>query len=116
MRMWFKHIIILAFLMIVKLGQAQHSEIGVMGGTSYYLGELNPSIQVANKVNPAIGVFYRRNWSKRYSLRIGGNYGKLAATDNNTSTEISNFRKISFSSSLWAVSYTHLTLPTKVTV
>lgn len=99
--MRFKQLFIIGFLFVTTPALAQHSEIGIFGGTSYYLGELNPAIQVTNKVNPSIGVFYRRNWSKRYSLRIGGNYGKLAATDNKTRTEISNFRKISFSSSLW---------------
>ena len=79
---------------------AQHSEIGLFGGTSYYIGELNPSIQVANKIRPTLGIFYRKNLSYRYSFRVGANYAKLAATDQFNSSELSKFRKLSFSSTL----------------
>lgn len=90
---------VLLILNTVTFGQ--HSELGILGGTSYYLGELNPSIQIANKFNPAIGVFYRKNTSTRYALRFGLNYGKLSATDNITSTELSNYRQLSFSTNLY---------------
>lgn len=90
------------FLSISFLSYGQHSEIGILGGTSYYLGELNPSIQVANKLKPAVGVFFRRNTgkSKRYALRFGLNYGLLEASDKITSAEISDYRQLSFSSNL----------------
>jgi len=92
----YKLILVFFFLQRTAV-YSQHSEIGIFAGTSYYLGELNPSIQVANKVRPAIGVFYRKNISKRYALRGGFNYGKLAATDQFSSTELSQFRQLSFS-------------------
>lgn len=98
--MGFRKILIPLFIMLSVPVVAQHSEIGILGGTSYYLGELNPSTQIVNKVRPAVGVFYRRNTSKRYALRFGVNYGKLAATDAKTSTELSNYRQLSFSSDL----------------
>ena len=81
--------IIILFLLYSLIGYNQNSEIGFFGGVSYYLGEINPSIQVVNDPRPALGVFYRKNTSKRYALRIGANYGKIAATDNFNSTELS---------------------------
>ncbi|MGE0561602.1 MAG: DUF6089 family protein [Flavobacteriales bacterium] len=84
--------------------KAQHSEIGVLLGTSYYLGELNTSNPFLNKPRPAIGVLFRRNLNKRYALRYGFNYGMLSATDEYTSLEWNNFRKVSFSTSVMEAS------------
>lgn len=99
--MRFNESIIATLLLLSFSGFSQNSEIGILGGTSYYIGELNPSVQIMNKTRPAIGVFYRKNTSKRYALRIGANYGKLAATDEFSSTKLSEFRQLSFSSDLW---------------
>lgn len=94
-----KFIAIPLFLFTIS-GKGQHSEIGIIGGTAYYLGELNPSKHIINKVNPTIGLFYRKNLSKRYALRFGANYGRLGATDDITASELSKFRQLSFSASL----------------
>lgn len=88
------------FIFLSNIGYSQHSEIGLLGGTSYYLGEINPSIQVLNELNPTIGLFYRKNTSTRYALRFGANYGKLSATDNMSRTKLSDYRDLSFSSNL----------------
>ena len=84
--------------------KAQHAEIGVLFGTSYYVGELNPSNPFINKINPAIGVLYRKNLNKRYALRYGLNYGLLAADDNYNKTEWNKIRNLSFSTSILEVS------------
>lgn len=92
--------IIIFFSLICFSANCQNSEIGVLAGTSYYIGELNPSVQVINKIRPALGVFYRKNLSKRYALRFGANYAMLSATDNLSATELSQFRQLSFSTNL----------------
>ena len=93
--------IIVFFVLLGFSAFGQHSEIGILGGTAYYLGELNPSIQVVNEVRPVAGLFYRKNISKRYALRIGANYAQLSATDNFSTTELSQFRQLSFSTNMW---------------
>jgi len=93
-------LIVTFFLLSFFSGYSQHSEIGILGGTAYYIGEINPSIQVINEFNPAVGVFYRKNISTRYALRVGGNYAKVSATDNISTTKLSDYRNISFSSDL----------------
>lgn len=79
----------------------QNVDLGLTGGVSYYIGEINPSIQVVNKLKPTLGAFYRKNLNKRYALRGGINYAKLAATDKVRSTDLSKYRQLSFSSDLW---------------
>lgn len=80
--------------------KAQHSEIGILFSTSYYVGELNPGNPFINKVNPTIGVLYRKNLNKRYALRYGLNYGLLSANDNFNKTEWNKARNLSFSTSI----------------
>lgn len=87
------------FLFLNK-SKAQHSEIGVLLGTSYYLGELNPGTPFVNKMNPAIGVLYRKNLNKRYALRYGLNFGLLAAEDKLNNAEWNSIRNLSFSTSV----------------
>lgn len=87
-------------LFFVHLGKAQHYDIGLFVGTSYYLGELNPGEHFTNKPQPVGGVFVRKNLNKRYALRFSGNYGKLSATDALNNSALSNFRNIRFSGSI----------------
>ena len=95
---------IITFLIVLQsfpaFGQ-RHSELGVMLGTSYYIGELNSAMPIINDVNPAIGLFYRKNTSTRYALRLGVNYGKLSASDDFGNTLFGDFRQLSFSSDLF---------------
>ena len=94
--MRFRKIIFAFFCLLAFSGFSQHSELGFQLGTSYYIGELNPAIHVVNKVNTSVGIFYRKNLSKRYSLRGGFNYAQLGATDNISSTTFGEYRDLSF--------------------
>lgn len=95
-----KKFLLVLFLFLCGLIKSQHVEVGVFAGTTYYLGELNPGTPIVNKPRPVIGVAYRKNWSKRYALRLGANYGKLASSDQVNSSEWSKFRTLSFSSTI----------------
>lgn len=94
--------LLLLFILLLSFFKvrAQHVEIGVFGGTTYYLGELNPDKPFINKPRPILGVLYRKNWSKRYALRLSANYGKLSASDRISKSEWSSFRELSFSTSI----------------
>jgi hypothetical protein len=98
--MKFYRLILICFSFLSLLGFGQNSEIGIIGGTSYYLGEINPSAQIINEINPAAGIFYRKNTSKRYAYKIGANYAKIAATNKSSSIEFNQFKELSFSSDL----------------
>lgn len=57
----------------------QH-EVGVFGGGSYYLGDLNPRTHFVFS-KPATGVYYRFTPSYRFAFKFGFNYGQLFADD-----------------------------------
>ncbi len=61
----------------------QKFEVGIFGGTSYYMGDLNPepTNQFVNSQLPALGVFGRYNMNEHLSLRLGANYGTVTGND-----------------------------------
>ena len=101
MKMRFNYILLLSFFIISFPIVSQNVNFGLAGGVSYYMGEINPSMHVVNKLKPTVGFFYRKNLNKRYALRYGFNYAELAATDDNRSTDLAEYRALSFSSDLW---------------
>lgn len=63
---------------------SQSEEFGVWLGSSFYLGDLNPTINknFHKNVNPALGILYKRNHRNlRYSYRLHFMYGKVEAYD-----------------------------------
>ncbi len=98
--MRFNKLILFSFFLLPFSGFSQNSELGIIGGVSYYLGEINPSTQITNKLSPSLGIFFRKTTSKRYALRAGVSYGKLAAINNSSSVESNQYKNLSFSSDL----------------
>jgi hypothetical protein len=98
--MKFKELIFFVFVLTNCSVFAQHSEVGILLGTSYYIGEVNPALHLVNTVAPAGGVFYRKNMNKRYSLRGGVNYARLSASDQLSGSELSRYRDLTFSANL----------------
>lgn len=99
--MRFKLILLFSFSILSFSVLSQNVDLGLTGGLSYYIGEINPSIQVMNRPKPTLGLFYRKNFNKRYALRYGLNYAQLTATDKVRSSDIAKYRHLSFSSDLW---------------
>jgi hypothetical protein len=95
-----KYLLVLFFILFSVFAKSQHAELGFFGGATYYLGDLNPGVPFINKPEPVVGVLYRKNWSKRYALRLSANYGRLSAQDKVNKSEWSGFRELSFSSSI----------------
>jgi hypothetical protein len=55
-------------------------EMGIFAGTSYYLGDINPSRQFYSAA-PSFGGLMKYNFNDRYALRLSGLYGGLSADD-----------------------------------
>jgi hypothetical protein len=74
--------IFLMFLVLsAPLSYAQKSgDIGVLGGVTYYVGDLNPSMPFRMS-KPAFGILYRQNFNSRVSLRAHGIRGTVAGDD-----------------------------------
>jgi hypothetical protein len=85
-------------------GSSQHnnlsrSEIGLMGGGSFYFGDLN-SVPFKN-TNAAGQLYYRYNIHSRLSFRANLTYGFIQGYDSQSKFEIDKNRNLSFETSLW---------------
>ncbi|MFW5762232.1 MAG: DUF6089 family protein [Cyclobacteriaceae bacterium] len=67
-------------LFSVSIFSQNKFEMGIFAGTSYYLGDINPSRQFYS-VAPSFGGLMRYNFTDRYALRLNGLYGGLSADD-----------------------------------
>ena len=74
--------IFILFLML--LGPSIHAQksgdLGIMGGVTYYIGDLNPALPFRMS-KPAYGILYRQNFNSRISLRAHGLFGTVAGDD-----------------------------------
>ncbi len=78
----YKISIFITFLVLsASMGFAQKSgDLGIVGGVTYYIGDLNPSLPFRMS-KPAFGILYRQNFNSRVSLRAHGIRGTVAADD-----------------------------------
>jgi hypothetical protein len=82
-----------------SLGQGfkTSAEVGVFGGGSYYIGDLNPSKHfVYSKL--AYGGVFRYNLSTRHSLRFNVTYGNIYGEDASSNDPYKVDRNLSFKS------------------
>ena len=88
-------------LMVAAPGYSQTLEVGLFGGDSYYIGDLNPGTHFKN-VQLAYGVLARYNIDTRWSVKINGYRGKIKG--NSSSTNFLPDRNLSFESSIFDIS------------
>ena len=75
----------------------KHSELGLYGGVSYYLGDLNPGKQFF-MVRPGVGLVYRYNPSRRFTWQFHGIYSSVQAYDSLANNANQLNRNLSFRS------------------
>jgi len=77
-----KILISLTFLVfLAPFAIAQKSgDIGLLGGVTYYLGDLNPGMPFRMS-KPAFGIMYRQNFNTRIALRAHGLRGSVTGDD-----------------------------------
>lgn len=75
---------------------AQRSEIGVIAGASFYLGEINPK-RLFSQSRFSGGVFYRYNINTRWAFRANAIYMGLGADDK----KMNNPRNLNFKSNVY---------------
>ena len=91
-------LLLIVFTLTAEL-KAQFSEIGVLGGVSYYMGDLNPNAPF-KQVMPAGGLFYRHNFNDRFSLRGTVTVAYLKADDAKSKVQAQIDRNLNFESLL----------------
>jgi hypothetical protein len=75
------------------------SDIGLIGGASYYMGDINHSRHFYAP-SPAGGIIYRYNLNPRHSLRFSGIYTSLKGNDSDFDDAFQQDRLISFKTSI----------------
>ena len=103
-----KLLFILSALFVFSfIGKAQqftpNTEIGIVGGVSYYLGDLNTDH--FKNILPAGGLVVKKNVDRRFSYKAEFLYLNIAADDRNNSTDtISSDRGLHFKSPVFELS------------
>ena len=88
------------------LGQGKFDrskELGLMLGTNYYLGDLNPSGHLGGRKHVAFGGFFRTNLNRRLSLRAHVMHGTLEAWDADSDVAWQQNRNLHFRNALTEV-------------
>jgi len=73
-------ILVLLFPGICVFAQ-RNANFGIIGGISYYMGDINPSRHFYNP-SPAVGIIYRVNINPRFAVRGNAYYTTVSGSDN----------------------------------
>ena len=76
--------------------------IGIWGGSSYYLGDLNQRHFVP--FTPGGGAYFRYNYDDRIGYRFTGSYGRIGGNDQFSDNEFNSTRNFSFTSQIYELS------------
>ncbi len=71
-------------------------EFGLVGGTGYYIGDLNPYRHFGGDLSLGGGAMYRQNLNRRWSVKGQVFYGIIGASDAEASNEWRRNRNLSF--------------------
>lgn len=80
-----------------------YGEIGIFGGGTYYIGDLNPGKQFM-LTKPAFGGFLRHNFNERVAVKLSGTFGSIEGDD--AVSKINPDRNLNFKSNLTDISAT----------
>jgi hypothetical protein len=99
-----RSLILLALFLLVRPLAAQVSELGLTGGATYYIGDLNPTKHYPKHTALSGGLVYRYNINDRYAIRLQGLYGRLEAYDLDSPDTLQQLRNLGFQSVLFEAS------------
>lgn len=96
---------VLVLFCLAGAGNAQHRfEVGLLGGTSYYQGNINPQ-QLFYAPQQSYGLKVNYTFTRHYSLNTAFYYGNFQASDRDFSNDYQSLvRQASFSASLMDMS------------
>src|SRR5258705_1777219 len=100
-----KKLLFAGLLITLTAGQvsAQRNDIGLFLGLAKYKGELSNSLFTINFLHPAFGAYFRDNFNKHWSFRIGATIAKVSGDDTYSKYAFEVNRNLSFSSTLQEV-------------
>ncbi len=77
-------------------------EFGVSIGAAHYFGDLNTRAAF-NRPKPAVGIFFRKQFSNYISARISGHFAQLGYSDIYSNNEYQTLRNLSFNTDIYEV-------------
>ena len=91
-RNWFLGCFLICFSLEINAQTFKPStEIGAFMGTSYYIGDLNENhFELAQ---PAIGLIYRNNLNRRFTLKASAWTGEIRGNDKINNVDTSKIRR-----------------------
>lgn len=93
-----KIILLITFILVTFITYSQkNADIGIFGGTDFYLGDINP-LKPFNSPSYFFGGIYRYNITERYAVRLNGVYADLKDSDPNN--DYPQFPDASFSTNI----------------
>lgn len=97
-------LLFIVMLFISSFAKAQSdSEIGVIAGGAYYMGDINMSRHLYRS-SPALGAIYKMNFTDRYALRVSALFTKLEGRDSDFANQFQQLRNKSFKTKLMDMS------------
>lgn len=81
-----------------------YGEVGITGGMSYYIGDLNPNKHLGARKKFAFGGLYRFNLTKRHAIRLQVLRAHLEAFDSDSDDPVMVNRNLNFRNKLTEVS------------
>ncbi len=78
----------------------QQGEFGITAGAAHYFGDLNNRAAI-NRPKPAVGIFFRKQFTNYVGLRVGAHFAQLGYSDIYSKNEFQKKRNLSFNSNIW---------------
>ena len=83
-------------------GYTQTGEFGITAGGAHYFGDLN-NRAAFSRPKPAVGIFFRKQFSKYISARLSGHFAQLGFSDTYSKNEFQRTRNLSFNTNIYEV-------------
>jgi len=96
-----KYTVLLLLLGIGIISFAQRTELGLIAGGSYYMGDLNPK-KPFELTQPAFGILYKYNFNNRIAVKA--NFLKSTVKGDDLITKYRQERAINFNSDIYELS------------
>lgn len=86
---------VFSFFLVIPVFSQKGYELGVLGGISYYLGDINPNFGLKTP-GPSVLLLGRYNFNSRTSLRFDLAGGRLIGKDEHSENPFQQARNLSF--------------------
>jgi len=101
-----RNIMLTLCLLGASYAGAQFSEVGLTLGTTYYIGDLNPSRHFNSLSHFGGGLVYKYNFNNRYAFQLLGLFGRLEGDDILSDDPVDLQRNLHFKTTVWEASAT----------